>query len=144
MPLKIIIAESTGKSWKLEVADESLAGKSLGDTLEGKELKAELEGYKFDIRGGSDSSGFPLAKDVEGLGLKRALLTRGFGMRDSYHGIRRRKTLRGKQITATTAQLNLVVIKVGAKPLSEIFPDQNKPKEAPVATPKAEAAPTAQ
>jgi small subunit ribosomal protein S6e len=130
MPLKIVIAEASGKSWKLELADESLSGKSLGDVINGKELKTELDGYEFEIRGGSDSSGFPLSKDVEGIGLKRALLAKGFGMRDSYSGIRRRKTLRGKQITATTSQLNLVVMKSGTKALADVFPEQNKPKDA--------------
>lgn len=146
MPLKIVIAETTGKSWKLELADESFSGKSLGDIIDGKELKAELQGYEFEIRGGSDSSGFPLSKDVEGIGLKKSLLTHGFGMRDSYPGIRRRKTVRGKQIAATTAQLNLVVKKASAKTLAEVFPEQNKPKDAAETKPvekKAEAAPAA-
>ena len=128
MPLKVIISEK-GKAWKLEFADEVLSGKSIGDTIDGKELKLELEGYHLQITGGSDSSGFPLAKDVEGIGLKKVLLTKGFGMRDRYPGMRRRRTLRGKTITATTAQLNLNVLKAGSKPLDAIFSDQNKPKE---------------
>lgn len=141
MPFKIVIAEPNGKSWKLELADETLAGKSLGDKLNGKELKPELEGYEFEITGGSDSAGFPLSKDVEGIGLKRVLLTRGFGMRDNYLGIRRRKTVRGKQIAQTTAQLNMKILKAGAKKLEEIFPEQNKPKEKKIAEQKTETAP---
>ncbi len=128
MPLKVNISEK-GKTWKTELADEMLSGKSVGDTIDGKELKSELAGYQLQITGGSDISGFPLTKDVEGIGLKKVLLTKGFGMRDSYPGIRRRKTVRGKTITATTTQLNLSVIKSGTTPLAEVFPEQNKPKE---------------
>lgn len=137
MPLKLNISDK-GKSWKLEVSDEALSGKMIGDKLAGKELKPELEGYEFEISGGSDSSGFPLSKDVEGLGLKKVLLKRGWSMRTSGEGLRLRKTVRGKTISETTALINLKVIKAGSKPLAEIFPEQNKPKEKPAAQAQAE------
>lgn len=143
MPLKLNISEK-GKAWKLELSEEALTGKSMGDKVQGKELKPELEGYELEITGGSDNAGFPLSKDVEGIGLKRVLLTKGWGMRDNYPGIRRRKSVRGKQIAATTAQLNLKVIKPGSKPLAELFPEQNKPKEKKAAEKKIEAKPQEQ
>jgi len=59
-------------------------------------------------------------------------------MRDNTEGLRLRKTVRGKVISQLTSQINLSVLKVGTKSLSEIFPDQNKPKEAK----KADAQPT--
>jgi small subunit ribosomal protein S6e len=118
------------KAWKLETESESLIGKNVGDEIEGKEIKNELDGYQFQITGGSDMAGFPLSKDVEGLALKRLLLKRGWGMKDTKKGIRLRKTVRGKQISSTTAQINIKVTKAGKKPLAEIFPDQNKSKEA--------------
>ena len=127
MALKLNISEN-GKAWKLEVQDEGLFGKSIGDKIQGKDIKADLESYEFEITGGSDSAGFPLSKDVEGLGLKRVLLEKGFGMKDNTEGMRRRKTVRGKQISATTALLNLKVLKAGSKKLSEMFPEQNQPK----------------
>ena len=129
MAIRFIIGTKDGKSWKLESDAEALMGKSIGDKFEGKDIKVELEGYSFEIIGGSDSSGFPLSKNVEGLALKRVLLTRGFGMRDNREGVRMKKTLRGKVISATTAQLNLKIIKEGSKKLSDIFSDQNKPAE---------------
>lgn len=136
MAFKLNISDK-GKAWRLEMESEALVGKSIGDKINGKEISADLEGYELEIMGGSDLSGFPMSKDVQGLGLKRALLTKGWGMHDSREGVRIRKTLRGKTVSSAVSLLNLKVVKSGAKSLSEIFPDQNKPKEEK----KAEAAP---
>lgn len=127
--MKLNISDK-GKAWRIELKDENLHGKSIGDTVKGNEISADLEGYELEITGGSDNAGFPLSKDIEGLVLRRKLLTKGFGMRDNTEGLRKRKTLRGKQISATTSQLNLKVLKHGHKKLNDIFPDQNKPVEA--------------
>lgn len=128
MPFKLNISEK-GKAWKIEITDESLVGKAIGDKVDGKEIKPELEGYELQITGASDLAGFPHSKDVEGLGLKGVLLTKGWGMRDNRPGVRKRKTVRGKVISLSTSQINLSVVKAGAKKLEEIFPEQNKPKE---------------
>jgi len=126
--VKIIIGHK-GKAWRFEVGNETVAGRVIGDKVSGGEVKAELEGYEFEITGGSDDSGFPFSKDIEGLGLRKVLLTTGFGMRERTRGLRRRKTVRGKVITEKIAQINMKVIKTGSKKLEEIFADQNKPKE---------------
>lgn len=141
MPFKIIIGDK-GKAWKIETEAESLAGKSVGEKFEGKEIKPELEGYELEISGGSDIAGFPLSKEVEGIGLKKVLFTRGWGMHDNREGVRLRKTVRGKTISASVTQINIKVVKHGKTPLAEVFPDQNKPKEVKAA-PAAEAAPAA-
>lgn len=134
MPIKVNIADK-GKTWRIEVAHDALIGKSLGETIKGSELSSDLEGYEFMIRGASDIAGFPHKIDVEGSALRRVLLTRGWGMRDNTEGMRRRKTVRGKQISEKTTQLNLNVSKTGSKKLQDIFPDQNKPKEAKAEAP---------
>lgn len=140
MPFKINIGHK-GKTWKLEIESESLVGKNVGDKIEGKELKSDLAGYEFEITGGSDLSGFPLSKEIEGLGLKRVLLKKGWGMRiNKPKGLRLRKTVRGKQISPLVSQINLKVIKEGTKKLEEIFPEQNKPKEAKQPQPKEQTA----
>ncbi|MEM4259279.1 MAG: S6e family ribosomal protein [Candidatus Pacearchaeota archaeon] len=128
MPLKLNISDK-GKAWKLEVPEEALSGKSIGDKFDGREIKPELEGYELEITGGTDNAGFPLSKDVEGLGLKAVILKKGWGMRTTGKGLRLRKTVRGKVISETTSQVNINVLKVGKKPLAEIFPEQNKKEE---------------
>lgn len=90
MPLKLNISEK-GKAWKLEVPEETLSGKSIGDKFDGKEINSKLEGYEFEITGGSDNAGFPLSKNVEGLGLKGVILKKGWGMHNNTEGLRLKK-----------------------------------------------------
>ena len=138
MALKLNISDK-GKTWKLESDVENLAGKSIGDHFDGKVVKPELQGYDLEITGGSDSSGFPMYKKIEGIGLKRVLLTKGWGMHKRSKGIKKRvsqprglrlrKTVRGKMISEKTIQVNIKVLNEGSKKLETIFPEQNKPKE---------------
>ena len=130
MPFKVNIADK-GKTWKIESGSEELIGKKLGDKIHGKDVAETLEGYEFTIAGASDISGLPHGKDVEGPNLKRVLLTRGWGMHDKHEGIRRRKSVRGKQLSEKTSQINIVVVKHGSAKLADFFPDQIKPKEKP-------------
>lgn len=129
MAFKLNISHK-GKSWKMDTESESLVGKSLGENLEGKDVSENLHGYEFEITGASDIAGFPHKQDVEGPALRRVLLKKGWGMRDNTEGMRRRKTVRGKQLSEKTVQINLKVKKEGSKSLVELFPDQNKPAEA--------------
>jgi len=133
MTFKINIANN-GKTWKLEVEAPALEGKAIGDKIDGKVLKPELEGYELEITGGSDKAGFPMYSKAEGVGLSRVLFTKGWGFSARTKegklpkGIRKRKTVRGRVISEAVVQINMNVLKKGNKKLEEIFPDQNKPK----------------
>jgi len=139
---KINIAEKSGKTYKLELETEGFLGKELHSKIQGKELLPNLNGYEFEITGASDKSGFTAHEDVQGVGTKRILLTYGKAMKKRPRkegkkkvsnpkpkGLRLRKTVRGRVISPEIIQINLKILKEGAKKLSEIFPDQNKPKE---------------
>ena len=147
MPFKLNIGEK-GKTWKLESDSQNLNGKSLGDKIQGSEISADLAGYELQIMGGSDVSGFPMYEKVEGIGLKKGLLSLGWGMHkrprkegkrkvQTPHGLRKRKTVRGKTISESVKQINLKVIKAGHKHLKDIFPEQNQPKAVPQKAEKA-------
>ncbi|MFH1971954.1 MAG: 30S ribosomal protein S6e [archaeon] len=117
----------TGKSFQKALNTEEVVGKKLGETLKGEFLG--LEGYELTISGGSDSTGFPLRKDIEGTARKKGLFRKGVGMRKvTRKGIRRRKTVCGNTITEKTTQINLKVTKFGTKSLDEIF-KKEEPKE---------------
>lgn len=143
MPFKFNIGDKSGKTFKFELDNEGLLGKELHNILQGKELMPELEGYELEITGMSDIAGFTSMKDVPGIGLKKVLLTYGKGFHKrpkregkkkqsnpTPKGIRLRKTVRGRVISPAISQINLKVIKPGAKSLSEIFSDQAGEKEA--------------
>ncbi len=142
MPFKINISEKSGKTYKLELESEELMGKALHDKVSGKEILPDLEGYEFEITGTSDKSGFTSHKDVEGIGLKKILLTYGKAMKkkprkegkkkrskNSPKGLRLRKTVRGRMISPAIVQINLKVLKEGGKKLSQVFEGQSKVKE---------------
>lgn len=139
---KINISTKDGKTFYLETETENLFGKSLKEKVEGKEITPDLEGYEFEITGASDKAGFPSLETVDGIALKRVLLTYGKGMKKRPRregkkkqkspkpkGLRLRKTMRGKVLSPAMAQVNLKVLKEGSKKLQELFPQQNQPKE---------------
>jgi len=134
MAFKINIGEKSGKTYKLEASAPGLIDKEIGNKINGKEIKDDLEGYEFEITGASDSAGFPLLKEVPGQILKGVLLKYGKGMHKKPRregkkpaadkkprGLRLRKTVRGRVISEAVVQINLKVLTVGKKPLSEVF-----------------------
>ena len=143
MAFKINLSEKSGKTYKLESEAPNLIGKELHDKIDGKLISPNLEGYEFEITGLSDKSGFTALKEVEGIGLKKVLLTYGKAMkkkprhegkrkktRNKPKGLRLRKTVRGKVISENISQINLKVLKQGIKNLKEIFETSNsKPEE---------------
>ncbi len=142
MSFKINISEKSGKTHKLETEASGLIGKKLHDKIQGQEIIPDLAGYEFEITGASDKSGFTVMKDVEGIGLKKVLLTYGKGFKkrpkkegkkkrsqNKPKGLRLRKTVRGNTISEAISQINLKLIKEGGKKLSEVFSDPNKASE---------------
>lgn len=123
------IGKDKGKTFHVEADEKIFLGMKIGDTVQGKDISEDLEGYEFVIMGASDKSGFSAFAELEGVGRKRLLLKYGKGMRQRKpKGMRKRKTVRGNTIAADIAQINLKVKKEGKKTLSEIFPEQAKNK----------------
>ncbi|MAG10835.1 hypothetical protein CMI44_00785 [Candidatus Pacearchaeota archaeon] len=153
---KINLSTKEGKTYKLEAEAPALIGKQLHDKINGKEISPNLEGYELEITGASDKAGFTAVANVEGVGLKKVLLTYGKAMKKRPRkegkkkqlckkpkGLRLRRTVRGKIISEAISQINLKFLKEGSKKLSEIFPEQNKkeeakPEEKPAKKPKEE------
>src|SRR3990172_2776450 len=112
MAFKINISEKSGKTYKVESETEELLGKELHNTVHGKDLNPNLEGYEFEITGTSDIAGFPSHEDAQGISLRKLLLTYGKGMHGrprkegkkkrsnpTPHGLRLRKSVRGRVIS---------------------------------------------
>src|SRR3989344_4742277 len=72
----------TGKSYSKLVKDneaDSFRNKKVKDAVSGDSIG--INGYEFEITGGSDNAGFPIRPDLNMAGRKRILLTKGPGVR---------------------------------------------------------------
>ncbi len=120
--MKINIGEKSGKTYKMDLEQDKASvfyGKILGEEFDGELIG--LSGYTFKITGGSDNSGFPMRRDVSGFNKKKILIESGVGTRNITKGVRNRKTVRGNAISEEISQINIIVIKEGSQPLSEIL-----------------------
>lgn len=127
---KIVISDpKTRKAYQKEVDQNAsgLMGKKIGEKLSADSMG--LAGYEIEITGGSDKDGFPMRKDVDGMGRKRIILAFGPGYRSEKRGIRKRKSIRGNTVSAFIAQVNAKVVKQGQKPIAEIFGKTEAKKE---------------
>jgi small subunit ribosomal protein S6e len=120
--MKINIGEKSGKTYKVDVEDENARvfyGKTIGEEFDGDLIG--LSGYTFKITGGSDSSGFPMRKDVSGYNKMKILIGSGVGIRKIRRGNRNRKTVRGNIISEEISQINVSIIKEGPTPISQVL-----------------------
>ena len=113
---KVVISDpKTGLSVQKEVkepAAKAFLGLKMGDTLKGEVI--DLQGYDFEITGGSDFCGFPMRKDVVGVGRKKILAYVGVGVRKQEKGMLQRKTVCRNTVHAKIAQINLKANKIGS------------------------------
>ncbi len=127
--MKLIYSDpKTGMSASMELDDDRKA--ALLNRRIGEEIDASvfgLTGYKVKITGGSDSSGFPLDRSMQGQ-LKRKTL-RERKKKSTGEMVYKRVTVRGNTISSDTNQMSVVIIEYGSKPIEEIFPKKEK-KEA--------------
>ncbi len=117
---KLVIADKSGKSTQKECKDDaaiSFLNKKIGDKVDGDALA--LQGYTFEITGGSDYCGFPLRKGIPGLRRKQIMAGKGVGFRSCEKGTVIRKSVCPDIITDTTKQINVKILQYGTTPLFE-------------------------
>lgn len=127
------------KTKQFELSDDqskALFGKKIGEKIKGELI--DMQGYEFEVTGGSDKSGFPMRKDVALAGKKKVLITKSLGNRNTRKGMRLRKTVAGNTIFEGTVQVNLKVLKEGKTPLIEEVKEEPKGEEAPAEEKKEE------
>ncbi len=135
--LKITINDpKTGKSYNKVMETMEFKGKKVFDKISGDFLG--LKGYELEIKGGSDKSGFPIRPNVEGQAKRRGLFTGGVGVTVKRKGQKIRKTVRGNQLGPEIVQVNLKIIKYGAKKVEEILGEVKEDSEASAEAPKEE------
>ena len=107
-----------GMSKLIEIDEKKFRfeGMKIGEIIKGGLIG--FPNYEFEITGGSDSSGFPMRKDVHGPVKKRILVSkRGIGYKPKRQGEKRRRTVRGNEVTFDMTLINLKVVKYGESAL---------------------------
>ncbi len=126
--MKLVISDpSSGKSYQVEVEKDKealIVGKKIGDQLDGSVVGAA--GYVFVLTGGSDGSGFPMRKDVQGSARKKVLVAGPPGFHPKRKGERKRVSVRGNVYSDAIVQVNVKVVKKGDTPLDQLFGGEKK------------------
>ena len=123
---KLVLSRKDGKSFQKVVKDDQAKAflkKRVKDKVNGNEFG--MDGYEFEITGGSDKSGFPMRKGIQEK-RKRIMLkgkTVGFSGKDRNKnprkGLKIKKTVCGEIIDNSTVQINLKILKEGKTKLGE-------------------------
>jgi small subunit ribosomal protein S6e len=96
-------------------------GRSIGDEVDGGAVG--LSEYTLSVTGGSDDAGRPMRPDVAGPSLKTLLLDGGVGFKPTRDGERRRVTVRGREVSDATSQVNVSIAEHGSQSIDELLGD---------------------
>jgi small subunit ribosomal protein S6e len=109
---KVTVADpDSGTTYQRDVDGQDtnrFLGREIGEEVDGSAVG--LSGFTLEITGGSDAAGRPMRKDVAGANLKELLLDGGAGYKPNRDGERKRVTVRGRQVSEETAQINARVV----------------------------------
>ena len=94
-------------------------GREIGADVDGGSVG--LSGYTLEITGGSDDAGRPMREDVAGPDLKALLLDGGTGFNPSKEGERRRITVRGREVSDATSQVNARITDRGGESIEDLL-----------------------
>ena len=141
---KLTIADpKTGKTYQADVKEQAaqgFIGMNIGESVKGDAFN--MQGYEFQITGGSDYCGFPMRRGILGVRKKITLLGGvGFKARKTEKGIKRRKIVCGHKLNENIIQINLKVTKEGGRKLADMLGrkeegEKAEAKEAPKAEKK--------
>ena len=120
---KTVISDPKEKRAYQKVISEdksnALVGKSVGEEIDG--IFLDLPGYRLKITGGSDGSGVPLRGDIDGNQRRKLLIRESVGFHPVRHGQRRRKLIRGRNLSSEVSQINLKILEYGPKSIEELL-----------------------
>jgi small subunit ribosomal protein S6e len=135
---RVVVSDSkTGKAYQVVSSGaeaNKLIGKKIGDTVNGDSVG--LAGYTLKLTGGSDKDGFAMRGDLPGTARRKILVSSGVGYKPTASGVRKRKSMRGNEVSSDVSQVNAVIVDYGQKSLEEIFPPKVEGEGAPAKTEK--------
>ncbi len=122
---EVVVGDDTGDTRQFDVDGQDanrFLGRDIGEEVDGGAVG--LDGYTLELTGGSDDAGRPMREDVAGDELKELLLEGGVGYEPARDGERKRVTVRGREISESTAQVNARVAEGGT--LAEALDDSDE------------------
>jgi len=125
---EVVVGDAAGDTRQFDVDGQDanrFLGRDLGEEVDGGAVG--LDGYTLALTGGSDDAGRPMREDVAGNDLKELLLEGGVGYEPSRDGERKRVTVRGREVSEATAQVNATVADGGT--LAEALDDDEDDAE---------------
>ena len=138
----VLADPKTGKSYKFDLdaaKEKEVFGKTIGTEMDAAFLG--LNGYKLKLTGGCDKSGFVMKGDLPGQGKKKILGASGVGFDPKINGQRRRKFIRGNEVSQDVSQLNAKLVAYGDASIEKLLglEPEEVVEEAAEATPEAAA-----
>ena len=96
-----------GATYRVDVDGQDanrFMGREIGEEVDGDAVG--LDGFTLEVTGGSDSAGRPMRGDVRGTEVTSILTDGGVGFNPGRDGERKRITVRGREISDETSQVN--------------------------------------
>ena len=117
----------TGTTYQIDVDGQDanrFISRELGEEVEGGAVG--LDGFTLELTGGSDTAGRPMRADVRGVATKSILTDGGVGYKPSRDGERKRITVRGREISDETAQINARISEHGSGDVAALLGESDE------------------
>ncbi|MEF8887028.1 MAG: 30S ribosomal protein S6e [Haloarculaceae archaeon] len=114
-----------GTTYQVDASDQDanrFIGREIGEEVDGGAVG--LDGYTLELTGGSDDAGRPMRGDIAGSALTELLLEGGTGYNPDREGERRRVTVRGREVSDATRQINAKVVARGDTPVADLLDEE--------------------
>lgn len=139
---QVVVADpETGATYQFDVegGDASrFLGREIGDEVDGGAVG--LDGFTLEITGGSDDAGRPMRAQVAGTSLRDVLLHEDTtGYNPSRDGERRRVSVRGREVSDATAQVNVRIAEYGDQSVAQALGEDEEDADEADAAADAEA-----
>jgi len=119
----VVVADpENGETHQLDAEGQDanrFIGRDIGEEVEGSAVG--LDGYTLELTGGSDTAGRPMRADVRGPNLTTLLSDGGTGYKPSRPGERRRVTVRGREVSEDTRQINAKIVERGDESVADLL-----------------------
>ena len=117
----------SGHTYQIDVDGQDanrFIGRELGDEVDGGAVG--LDGYTLELTGGSDTAGRPMRPDVRGVATKEIMSDGGVGFEPTTEGERKRITVRGREVSDDTRQINAKITARGSDDVAELLGDDDE------------------